>query len=562
MNLLSRISVASKILVSLSIFALLCAGLTLYSLKNMSDLNATTQRIVSNEAESLQLSAQAKENMSSVQQLSLSMIIDDDSSKLTEYEKKIKDKENQLNSRLNSIRPFVAGDNLKTWENANSSISAYVDIQKKVSDLVRENRYQAATALINKESVPAFDRADSALTSLVKQQADGLKAAAAASQEIYENTFWAMFGVAAAGLVLACIVSLTIVRVHVTGPLNALTSVMKALADGRRDVMIAGDDRQDEVGAMARTVEVFKRNAIEAERLTAEQAKEQAAKEHRTATVNSLIRSFEMNVVHVLDTMTKAADELNNTAQSMAAVAEQTNRQSSAAVAAAEETSANVQTVASATEEMSASLRDIALQVTKSSSIAAQAVNEAANTNGTVQGLVESAQKIGEVVSLITNIASQTNLLALNATIEAARAGEAGKGFAVVASEVKNLANQTAKATEEISAQIIAMQQVTGGAVEAIQGIGQIIGSINDVTTNIASAVEEQTATTGEIARNVQQAAQGTAEVSSNIVQVTQVSAQTGASAGQVLGAAKELAQQSENLRQEVERFLAGIRTA
>jgi len=166
------------------------------------------------------------------------------------------------------------------------------------------------------------------------------------------------------------------------------------------------------------------------------------------------------------------------------------------------------------------------------------------------------------VVSLITNIASQTNLLALNATIEAARAGEAGKGFAVVASEVKNLANQTAKATEEISAQIIAMQQVTGGAVEAIQGIGQIIGSINDVTTNIASAVEEQTATTGEIARNVQQAAQGTAEVSSNIVQVTQVSAQTGASAGQVLGAAKELAQQSENLRQEVERFLAGIRTA
>jgi len=160
--------------------------------------------------------------------------------------------------------------------------------------------------------------------------------------------------------------------------------------------MIAGDDRQDEVGAMARTVEVFKRNAIEAERLTAEQAKEQAAKEHRTATVNSLIRSFEMNVVHVLDTMTKAADELNNTAQSMAAVAEQTNRQSSAAVAAAEETSANVQTVASATEEMSASLRDIALQVTKSSSIAAQAVNEAANTNGTVQGLVESAQKIAK----------------------------------------------------------------------------------------------------------------------------------------------------------------------
>jgi len=300
----------------------------------------------------------------------------------------------------------------------------------------------------------------------------------------------------------------------------------------------------------------------EAQRLAAEQSREQAAKEQRAATVGRLVQSFEASVVQILDTVAAAARKLDSTAQGMASTAEQTNGRVAASAAAAQQTSLNVQTVAAASRQMAATLQAISSAVKQSSAIAGQAVREADETNVTVNGLSDAAQKIGDVVSLINKIASQTNLLALNATIEAARAGEMGKGFAVVASEVKNLANQTSKATEEISAQVAAMQQVTGGAVAAIQDIGRTIGSINDSTATIAGTVDEQSAATSEIARNVEQAAQGTEEVSSNIVQVTQSARETRAAASHVLDAANELTRQSAALRQEVERFLAGIRAA
>jgi methyl-accepting chemotaxis protein len=300
----------------------------------------------------------------------------------------------------------------------------------------------------------------------------------------------------------------------------------------------------------------------EAQRLAAEQSREQAAKEQRAAAIARLVQSFEASVVRTLDTVTAAAKRLDRTAQDMAATAEQTNGRVAASAAAAEQTSLNVQSVASASRQMAATLQEISSAVRKSSAIAGTAVREADETNVTVNSLSEAAQKIGDVVNLISKIASQTNLLALNATIEAARAGEAGKGFAVVASEVKNLANQTSKATEEISAQVAAMQQVTGGAVAAIQDIGRTIGSINDSTAAIAGTVDEQTAATSEIARNVEQAAQGTEEVSTNIVQVTRSAREARQAADQVLDAANELTRQSDTLRQEVERFLAGIRAA
>jgi methyl-accepting chemotaxis protein len=224
--------------------------------------------------------------------------------------------------------------------------------------------------------------------------------------------------------------------------------------------------------------------------------------------------------------------------------------------AASEQAATNVQTVASAAEELSASIREIQQQMATSARIAQQAVEQVDRTDTTVTGLVQAADKIGEVVNLISDIASQTNLLALNATIEAARAGEAGKGFAVVASEVKNLANQTAKATEEIGQQIAAMQTATGDSVQAIRGIGATIKQISEVTTTVASAVEEQGAATQEISRNVQQASAGTQEVSSNITGVSQAATQTGTAAGQVLSAARELAQQGQKLNTEIEAFL------
>ncbi|HVJ53081.1 MAG TPA: methyl-accepting chemotaxis protein [Aliidongia sp.] len=348
----------------------------------------------------------------------------------------------------------------------------------------------------------------------------------------------------------------------ITRPLRAITGIMARLAAGDMQVVVPAG-RQDEIGDIARAVEVFKDSMIEAERLRGVQAeRERQAEIDKKLVLSRMADEFETGVLASLDTLAAAATEMRATSQSMSVTAEETSSQATTVAAAAEEASANVQTVAAATEELSSSISEISRQVTDSARIAGEAVGEANRTDATVQSLSAAAQKIGDVVKLISDIASQTNLLALNATIEAARAGEAGKGFAVVANEVKSLANQTAKATEEISAQVAAMQEATGDTMKAIQGIGGVIGSINEITTTIASAVEEQGAATQEIARNVQEAARGTGDVSTNIVGVNQAASETGAAAGLVLSSAEELGRQAETLRADVDKFLARIREA
>jgi methyl-accepting chemotaxis protein len=349
----------------------------------------------------------------------------------------------------------------------------------------------------------------------------------------------------------------------ISRPVVTMTAAMTRLAEGDHAAEIPARDRRDEIGQMAHAVEVFKENAIEIERLQAEQEEmeKRAAAEKRRA-MNDLADRFSESVAAVVDAVSSAAGEMQSQARSLSATAEETSRQSTAVAAASEQASANVQTVASAAEELSGSIVEIGRQVAESTRIAEQAVEEAGRTNIAVTGLAEAAQKIGEVVSLINAIAEQTNLLALNATIEAARAGEAGKGFAVVASEVKSLATQTAQATEEIGAQISAMQAATGASVSAIEKIGGVISQISEIATAIASAVEQQGAATQEIARNVQQAAAGTDEVSSNITGVTQAAAETGTAAGQVLNTADGLYKQSEALRTHVDGFLGQIRVA
>lgn len=352
----------------------------------------------------------------------------------------------------------------------------------------------------------------------------------------------------------------TVISRSITKPLDRIIAVMQELTKGNHKVTVEGIERGDEVGNVAKAVQVFKEGLIEADDLRAKQQADQQRELDRGKRMASAIAGFETAIAEIVSVVSSSSTELQATAQSMSGAAEQTLHQSTDAAAASEQTTQNVQTVSAATEELSASIREIGKQVTESTNVVSEAVRQGDETNEMVKGLADAAQKIGEVVNLISAIAGQTNLLALNATIEAARAGESGKGFAVVASEVKALANQTAKATEEISAQVRAIQEATDGSVKAIQHITKTVNRVNEISTTIASAVEEQSAATQEISRNVQQAAMGTTEVSSNIQSVTQTAQQTGAAANQVLGAAGELAKNGARLKNQVEEFLTAVR--
>ncbi len=400
---------------------------------------------------------------------------------------------------------------------------------------------------------------------LLKTVEDKIASDLQASAASIESTAYTSFLLLAVVTLILMLLTAAVVYSIVTGitrPITNMTSAMNILAEGNNEIEIYYVGQRDEIGEMAKSVQVFKENAIEKARLTAEQTVENEKREARAQHIDELCKKFDGNISGVVGAVSAASNEVELSAVSMSTTAEQTSQQSSVVASASEEATANVQTVASAAEELASSIAEIARQVDDSTRNAQNAVNEAEKTNDTVKSLSEAGQKIGDVVQLINDIASQTNLLALNATIEAARAGEAGKGFAVVASEVKSLANQTAKATDEIGNQIATLQGATGDAVGAIEDIGTMIGEISETSITIASAVEQQRAATGEISRNVQEAATGTQEVSSTISTVHEAAQNTGAAAGDMKSAAGELSQQSEELRNEVETFLKDIRAA
>jgi methyl-accepting chemotaxis protein len=409
-----------------------------------------------------------------------------------------------------------------------------------------------------------IDQAVAGLTDAMKNFSDLNTTGAHESDAAFDGTgrqaTTELMVIAAIAIALAFGIAVVLARTIVR-PVRAMTGTLGLLADGDMMAEIPGVQRKDEIGDMSRAALIFKNNMIEAERLRAEQqaAKEQSEQERRRAML-ALAERFESTVGAVLRRVTESASAMQSTAQQLAASAEEASRQATAVAAASEQTTQNVQTVAAATEELSTSIHEISSRVVESNRIVGDAVIQANDTNAKVQGLTAAAQKIGEVVGLINDIAGQTNLLALNATIEAARAGEAGKGFAVVASEVKALAAQTARATDEIGGQVRAIQDATSSSAEAIQSIGQTVGRVSEISTTIAAAVEEQNAATQEIARNVNQAAQGTADVSANIGGVTQVSQETGAAAAQLLTSANELASNGDLLKQQVEAFVREIR--
>ncbi len=376
---------------------------------------------------------------------------------------------------------------------------------------------------------------------------------------LYRDLIELFLGALAIAVIIGA-VNYVFIKRTVAKPIRSMTTTMTHLSEGDLNVDIPGQDRNDEIGEMAGAVTVFKENAAEKFKADAEKQKMEEQRDKRRREIEASIKAFNGVIGQVVEKVTAAATQIQSSAHGMTSAADETNKQASNVASASEEASVNVQTVAASAEELSFSIEEINRQVEVTTSANQEAIEKATHSHDTVQELVSSANKIGEIVSLITDIAEQTNLLALNATIEAARAGEAGKGFAVVASEVKNLANQTAGATEDICEQISSIQSVANDAANAINAITESINTVSKNTASVSTAVDQQNDATKEIAQNVEQAAAGTREVASNIVGVSEAVANTGAVANEILSTADRLSQQAETLRSEVDSFLTQVR--
>ena len=550
-------NIRAKLIAGFALVLLASAAMGLYAIKTFGDVSDLTMRMYDEALMSTSFARSAHTNFIKLDR-ELSLILADSPDidreealeRAEEYEDLAREDLEVVEERFTTDKAQALVGELMAMMDRATAIRELIAENPEVSTATRDRRAELFLALEEKLDILVEHSAEEGY--LFSQDAGAFN----------DLNFKLQIGSLALTIVIGFAAAVLLART-ISTPIKTITEAMKLLAGNDKTVEVPGVDRKDEVGAMARALLVFKDTAIKIEQVAQQQLEsEKQAKKQRRQEMLQLADRFEKNVMAVVTGVGTASNAMRQTAETMAKAAQSTSKQAVEASVVTGQASSNVQTVATASEELTTAIAEISRQVAQAASIAEAATGTAENSKATVAGLADAAEKIGEVVGLISSIAAQTNLLALNATIEAARAGEAGKGFAVVASEVKMLAQQTASATDEIGAQIAEVQQSIGGTVQANETIASTIHEIDEISKTIAASVKDQTASTGEISRNVQEVATGTQQVSDNIGTVTKTADETGSAAGEVLAAAGQLSEQSENLRTEVEKFLAGIRAA
>ncbi|GJD99030.1 hypothetical protein GMJLKIPL_0943 [Methylobacterium isbiliense] len=562
---LSNFKITTKIVLPLALVAII-AGLIVYQARNtFFELSNKTQNIVDVQAKRLENILGVRINVTEATVQNRNMLVDRRAAELENYKVRFDAAVKRTYEAADTLIALADTPERRAInQKLRDILEVYFRIVDRANAAASKNDIETATKIVLLEGLQARSAVRDYVQPRIDQLTEELEKAKADAQASAEASTTLLVATAAIGLIAALGTAIGIVVFGLTRPLANLVSVLQRMARGEIDADIKEAARQDEIGVVGQAVEGIKamvaRKAVEEAEIR-RRADEAAAAERRR-TMIELADSFERAVSGIVGTVSASATQLQATASTMTTTATETASQSGTVAAAAEEAASNVSTVAAASEELGTSVQEIGRQVQGSASLAQAAVGEADQTARLVQDLSAAVTKVGDVVGLISSIASQTNLLALNATIEAARAGEAGRGFAVVAAEVKELASQTARATDEISGQIGRIQGVTGQAVSAIGSITARIAEMNTVCTAIAAAVEEQGAATQEIVRNVAQAATGTSEVTINITGIAHASEETGVAASQVLVAASELSRQSEHLATEVSSFLNTVRAA